>query len=320
MPATLPCPKMPKTPAMKRPRSPSRSTYCWRRNATTACAVVRRRVAAHGIASSGRWSCADKGLTGSPVAPIIRNRLQIAPSLPYGDDPMTAMDGSCERMRIGLIGAGRIGAMHARLLSSLDGVDELLITDTDTGSGGPGRSTGRRPGTPLGRGAHGRRRCHRHRGGDGRARRPGPGGHRPRASRPTARSRWRGPSRRPSRSRELVEASGVPFQLGFQRRFDAGYREARRMVESGELGTVYVGPAGRPRPRPAARVVHPGIGRPVPGLLGARLRRHPLAAGHRGRGGLRGRRRARLPGVRQVRRRGHRAWPRCAWRTARWRC
>ncbi len=39
---------------------------------------------------------------------------------------------------------------------------------------------------------------------------------------------------------ELVEASGVPFQLGFQRRFDAGYREARRMVESGELGTVYV--------------------------------------------------------------------------------
>ncbi len=32
----------------------------------------------------------------------------------------------------------------------------------------------------------------------------------------------------------------MPFQLGFQRRFDAGYREARRMVESGELGTVYV--------------------------------------------------------------------------------
>ena len=37
----------------------------------------------------------------------------------------------------------------------------------------------------------------------------------------------------------LIEASGVPFQLGFQRRFDPGYREARRMVESGELGTVY---------------------------------------------------------------------------------
>ena len=37
-----------------------------------------------------------------------------------------------------------------------------------------------------------------------------------------------------------VEASGIPFQLGFQRRFDAGYREARRLVENGSLGTIYV--------------------------------------------------------------------------------
>ena len=39
---------------------------------------------------------------------------------------------------------------------------------------------------------------------------------------------------------EEIEASGVRFQLGFQRRFDAGYREARRLVESGELGRLYV--------------------------------------------------------------------------------
>ena len=38
-------------------------------------------------------------------------------------------------------------------------------------------------------------------------------------------------------------------------------------------------PARRPRPGAAARVVHPDVGRPVPGLLGARLRRHPLAPG-----------------------------------------
>lgn len=37
-----------------------------------------------------------------------------------------------------------------------------------------------------------------------------------------------------------IEAAGVPFQLGFQRRFDPAYREARRLVESGELGTLYV--------------------------------------------------------------------------------
>ncbi len=36
-----------------------------------------------------------------------------------------------------------------------------------------------------------------------------------------------------------IEASGVPFQLGFQRRFDAGYREARRLITSGDLGTLY---------------------------------------------------------------------------------
>lgn len=37
-----------------------------------------------------------------------------------------------------------------------------------------------------------------------------------------------------------IEASGLPFQLGFQRRFDAAYREAHRLVESGELGRVYL--------------------------------------------------------------------------------
>ena len=36
-----------------------------------------------------------------------------------------------------------------------------------------------------------------------------------------------------------IEALGGRFQLGFQRRFDPAYREARRLVASGELGTVY---------------------------------------------------------------------------------
>jgi myo-inositol 2-dehydrogenase / D-chiro-inositol 1-dehydrogenase len=38
---------------------------------------------------------------------------------------------------------------------------------------------------------------------------------------------------------EAVESSGAVLQIGFQRRFDAGYAEARRLIESGELGTIY---------------------------------------------------------------------------------
>lgn len=38
----------------------------------------------------------------------------------------------------------------------------------------------------------------------------------------------------------LVESSGVTLQLGFQRRYDPAYREARRLVETGALGDVYL--------------------------------------------------------------------------------
>jgi myo-inositol 2-dehydrogenase/D-chiro-inositol 1-dehydrogenase len=37
-----------------------------------------------------------------------------------------------------------------------------------------------------------------------------------------------------------VEDAGIPFQMGFQRRFDAGYRAARDLVTDGSLGTLYV--------------------------------------------------------------------------------
>jgi myo-inositol 2-dehydrogenase/D-chiro-inositol 1-dehydrogenase len=36
----------------------------------------------------------------------------------------------------------------------------------------------------------------------------------------------------------FIEASGVPVQVGFQRRFDAEYVEAQRLVAAGELGTL----------------------------------------------------------------------------------
>ncbi len=49
---------------------------------------------------------------------------------------------------------------------------------------------------------------------------------------------------------EAVRASGILLQMGFQRRFDAGYVEARRLVASGELGTVYVVRASGHDPAP----------------------------------------------------------------------
>jgi myo-inositol 2-dehydrogenase/D-chiro-inositol 1-dehydrogenase len=37
-----------------------------------------------------------------------------------------------------------------------------------------------------------------------------------------------------------VEGSAVPFQLGFQRRFDPAYVEARRLIANGELGALHM--------------------------------------------------------------------------------
>ena len=37
---------------------------------------------------------------------------------------------------------------------------------------------------------------------------------------------------------EAVERAGVPFQIGFQRRFDAGYARAKELIETGAIGEV----------------------------------------------------------------------------------
>ena len=39
---------------------------------------------------------------------------------------------------------------------------------------------------------------------------------------------------------EKIERIGAIVQVGFQRRFDPAYREARRLVETGALGTIYL--------------------------------------------------------------------------------
>lgn len=42
------------------------------------------------------------------------------------------------------------------------------------------------------------------------------------------------------RALEVVSACGVPLQLGFQRRFDAGFAEAQRRIAAGELGALHL--------------------------------------------------------------------------------
>ena len=37
-----------------------------------------------------------------------------------------------------------------------------------------------------------------------------------------------------------VESAGILLQIGFQRRFDVGFREARRLVQAGDLGRLYI--------------------------------------------------------------------------------
>ena len=143
-------------------------------------------------------------------------------------------------MRIGLAGTGRIGAFHAKTLTTLAGVDDLVLADLDTGrrrNGWRPTSASARPpastpcSTPASTPSSSPRAPRRT---PSCSRRPSPA-----ASPRSARSRWRSTSSAPSRSPSSRRTSGVPVHIGFQRRFDTGYRRVRDAVASGELGFVH---------------------------------------------------------------------------------
>jgi myo-inositol 2-dehydrogenase/D-chiro-inositol 1-dehydrogenase len=141
-------------------------------------------------------------------------------------------------MRVALLGAGRIGRLHARLLADLIGPESLTVADAD-----PARAAD--VASAVGAAAQGVEEAidaaealviaasttaHAALIRAGLARRI-----------PIFCEKPVAPDLADTKRlvREIEEA-GVPFQLGFQRRFDAAYREARRLIESGELGRVYV--------------------------------------------------------------------------------
>lgn len=163
-------------------------------------------------------------------------------------------------MRVGLVGAGRMGAFHARVLAAHPEVEELLITDVDAALGARvaadvGASAAESVDQLIGRGVDAlviaaATSAHAeliHRGAD--------------AGLPTF-------CEKPialdlPTTDEVVEhvrRAGIPLQIGFQRRFDAGYLAARELVRSGRLGTLYVVRMAAHDPEPPHEAYIPASG------------------------------------------------------------
>jgi len=142
-------------------------------------------------------------------------------------------------MRIGLAGAGRIGAFHALTLASLDGVDEVVVGDSR-----PDVARAVAASLPSGRAVDIEALLGT--GVDALVIATSTPGHAPLlraavdAGLPTF-------CEKPVAATlaetidvvRVVEDSGVPVHIGFQRRFDPGYLRARDAVRSGELGFVH---------------------------------------------------------------------------------
>ena len=141
-------------------------------------------------------------------------------------------------MRVAQLGAGRIGAMHAEILTGLLEPGALTVADVDAsratsvagavGARVAGIAEAIRDADALVIAASSTAHPELIRAGMGR-------GIPIFCEKPLATG-----LDETKRLVDEIETSGVPFQLGFQRRFDAAYAEARRLVEDGSLGRLYV--------------------------------------------------------------------------------
>ncbi|MFH8572798.1 Gfo/Idh/MocA family oxidoreductase [Streptomyces sp. NPDC017993] len=142
-------------------------------------------------------------------------------------------------MKIGLIGTGRIGAFHARTLRSVPGVCDLLVADVDTARAAAlAESLGVRAAASI-------EEMYAD-GPDGVVITAATSAHAPLihqaldagvpvfCEKPVALD-VAGTVGVVERAR----SGKVPVQIGFQRRFDAGYRAAREALRSGELGRLH---------------------------------------------------------------------------------
>ena len=141
-------------------------------------------------------------------------------------------------MKIAILGVGRLGAFHARVLRGLPGVDELRINDADAPrSAALAKELGSKHATSIDDALS---------GADAAVIVTPTGTHAELIDRaldkglavfcekPIALD-----LESTKRVVDHVEKAKGRVQIGFQRRFDAGFQEARRRVRGGEIGTVY---------------------------------------------------------------------------------
>lgn len=151
-------------------------------------------------------------------------------------------------MRIGLVGAGRIGACHADSLSHLATVDEVLLADPDSARVElVAAATGARPARMAELLEH----------ADGVVIATPTGTH-PELIRRVAGAGLPIFCEKPvaadvAETRAVlshVAAAGVALHVGFQRRFDAGFQAVRDAVVAGRLGVLHTVRACTSDPRP----------------------------------------------------------------------
>jgi len=125
-------------------------------------------------------------------------------------------------VKIAILGVGRLGAFHAKVLRALPGVDELRINDADSARAASlAKELGAKHAATIDDAFS---------GVDAAVIVTPTGTHADLIALDLESTK---------RIVDHVEKTKGRVQIGFQRRFDSGFQEARRRVGAGELGTVY---------------------------------------------------------------------------------
>ncbi len=154
-------------------------------------------------------------------------------------------------MKVGLVGVGRIGAFHARTLADDLRVSEMRITDADPAraelvASSVGATVSPDPGS-LGTWADALVIAAATDAHDSLIELGASAGLPTFCEKPISLN-----LETTNRVLDKVAAAGIQFQIGFQRRFDRGYAELRRIVRSGALGTIYAARLATHDPEPPA--------------------------------------------------------------------